>query len=234
MANVDYILKLSRQFCKIADHFDLEEFSSLPTGIETGKLSPERHAMLSQLPISGIGGSRNTYVLSSKKAIKVAKNGRGLEGNKIEFENLKKYDSVWLPKVFNRANDYSWIEVEFVRPLNDKKEITNLTGIDGDWFIIIMMTRNREKSMNEAIDFLIRRNEKHLIKIPNSPYLKANDKIIAISLLLNSYKNNPFLMELDQLITEANLEPYEFSLIENLGKSITGHLVLLDIGGLKE
>jgi hypothetical protein len=162
------------------------------------------------------------------------KNGRGLEGNKIEFENLKKYNSVWLPKVFNRANDYSWIEVEFVRPLNDKREITNLTGVDGDWFIIIMMTRNREKSMNEAIDFLIKRNEKHLIKIPNSSYLKANDKIIAISLLLNSYKNNPFLMELDQLITEANLEPYEFSLIENLGESITGHLVLLDIGGLKE
>jgi hypothetical protein len=73
MANVDYILKLSRQFCKIADHFDLEEFSSLPTGIETGKLSPERHAMLSQLPISGIGGSRNTYILNSEKALKVAK-----------------------------------------------------------------------------------------------------------------------------------------------------------------
>jgi hypothetical protein len=32
MANVDYILKLSKQFCKIADHFDLEEFSSLQTG----------------------------------------------------------------------------------------------------------------------------------------------------------------------------------------------------------
>jgi len=234
MANVDYILKLSEQFCKIADYFDLEEFSSLPIFGSYDGMFRDRAEMLSQLSLIGRGQSRNTYAISSEKALKVAKTKRGIEGNKNEFNISQKYNSIWLPKVFRRARDYSWIEVELVIPLNDKNEITNLIGVDGGWFNIIMMTRNQERSMNETIDFLIRRNEKHLIKIPNSPYLKANDKIITDNLLLESYKKNPFLMELDQLITEANLEPYELSLVENLGKSTSGHLVLLDIGAIKE
>lgn len=214
MANVDYILKLSEQFRKIAYHFDLEEFSSLPTGIENGRLSPQRHTMLSQLPISGIGGSRNVYILNSKKALKVAKNIRGLEGNKIEFENLKKYDSVWLPKVFDRANDYSWIEVEYVTPLDGFYEIDNLIGIDHNIFLALLLERDYTSNFDDAIINAIADSN-----ADNSEYKK--------------YIGNNYLKDLDRLIDKMSLDQIEFRDVGNLGKSASGHLVLLDIGELK-
>ena len=215
MANVDYILKFSEQFCKIARHFDLKEFSSLPTGIENGRLSPQRHAMLSRLPISGIGGSRNTYILNSKKALKVAKNIRGLEGNEIEFNNLKKYDSVWLPKVFDRAEDYSWIEVEKVQPLKNFYEIDDLIKINHNIFLALLLERDYTLSFNDAIASAITDSN-----ADNFEYTK--------------YIDNPYLKELDKLIDEMNLDQVEFRDIENLGKSASDHLVLLDVGELKE
>lgn len=223
MANVHYILKLSRQFCKIADHFDLEEFSSLPTGIETGRLSPERHTMLSQLQISGIGGSRNTYVLNSRKALKVAKNRRGLEGNEIEFENLKN-NSVWLPKVYNRADDFSWIVVELVRPLLNFSEIEGLIGIDGELFDYLMGDRDYYSSFQsliESILFDLKENDN------DSKYSRFDPNALKACL------DNKFLMELDKLINRFSLSSVEFTDIDNLGKSVSGHLVLLDIGELR-
>lgn len=236
MANVDYILKLSEQFRKIINPFDIREFDSLPSFDPTRNvgISKEREKLLEQILFIGKGGSRNTYALSTRKALKVAKDYRGLDGNRVEFESSLKYNSIWLPKVFRKAEDYSWIEVELVRPLNDKNEINDLIGIDGWWFNFILMTRNQEKSFIESIDFLIKRNEKSFIKNPSSVYKKHNDKIAEISLLLESYKSNKFLFDLDELITKANLYPYELSMIENLGKSTSGHLVLLDVGAIKE
>lgn len=225
MANVDYILKFSEQFCKIAKYFDLEEFGSLPTGIENGRLSPQRHEMLSQLPISGIGGSRNTYILNSKKALKVAKTPRGLEGNKIEFENLKKYDSVWLPKVFDRANDYSWIEVEYAAPLKDQSEIENLINIDSDLFLSLVSIRHYVKSFNEAIKSKI-----EMLRIQEKSTFKSNDFLVN---KLLEYIDNHYFAELDEIIKTMKLDSTEFREIENLGRSASGHLVLLDIGEQK-
>ena len=78
MANVDYILKFSEQFRKIINPFDIREFDSLPSFDLTRNvgISKEREKLLEQILFIGKGGSRNTYALSTRKALKVAKDYR--------------------------------------------------------------------------------------------------------------------------------------------------------------
>lgn len=225
MIDIKSILRLSSEFIKFARSFDLVEFDSLPpfrirNGIKTF-FSPERKEMLQNLTKIGMGGSRNTYVLSSKKALKVAKNERGENGNKNEFEILTRYQSIFLPKAFNRAKDYSWIIVELVRPIANLSEILQMTGIDGDLFQLLVNEREYSSSFEEAI--------LKEIKIETFQDLKNSSERISN---LESYINHPFFKELDKIIDELNLDVGELSMEQNLGKSASGHLVLLDIGEL--
>lgn len=209
---ISNLLDLSFVFYKFAA-FDLKYFDSLPPmnsdeleneELDNALISKERLDYLSQLPKVNSGGDRTAYILSSKKALKIARNMSGVDQNEVEFFVLNKYRSNLLPKVFSAAKDYSWIVVELVRPLKNKKEIEELTGIDGEDFIWILSERQYYDSIEKVI--------------------KDNDG------LSDSYLKNPILKEIDDLINQGNLNPWELSCTFNLGKSASGHLVLLDVG----
>lgn len=236
MANVDYILKLSEQFCKTINPFDIREFDSLQVFDlkRNVGISEERNKLLEQILFIGKGGSRNTYALSTRKALKVAKDHRGLEGNKNEFEFLSNNQSLLLPKAYDHAEDYSWIIVELVRPISSSDEISELIGINGKLLLDLMDYRHLKPSFDELLISKIHDLKKMIgASSKNTAYNFANKYLIQIKELQNLI-GNPYLAELDRLIENLNLEPRELSFYENFGKSASGHLVLLDIGATKK
>jgi len=70
----------------------------------------------------GTGSSRITFLINSGKVIKLARNDAGVAQNKVEFDNLLKYKSKFIPKAFDRSPDSVWIETEFVRPVKNFSE----------------------------------------------------------------------------------------------------------------
>ena len=73
----------------------------------------------------GIGSSRITFLINSGKVIKLARNDAGKAQNKVEFDNLLKLKSKFIPKAFDRSPDSIWIEMEFVPPVKSFFQFAN-------------------------------------------------------------------------------------------------------------
>lgn len=67
----------------------------------------------------GHGSSRAAYIVSSKKALKLSLSPAGTAQNKQEYNFLKENQGPYFPKVYDCAPDYTWIEVELVRPITE-------------------------------------------------------------------------------------------------------------------
>ncbi len=229
----DILLKCASYYkiC-VSSQFDKNKFNSLPAfspyGDRSFIISKEREKYLSQFTYINGGSSRYSYILSSKKTLKVAKYKGGLIQNREEYKILSSNTSNFLPKVYDHANDYSWIIVELVRPFDYSGEIYSLTGINDDDFFLMMhawtdftsykdIIKNQINNLNQNIE------EAKLDKYDISSLIKERDRWI-------SYLNNSFLNELAQFFNKTNVKPSEFGFPFNLGKSSSGHLVLLDLG----
>lgn len=256
MKQINFLLNKIDRFYKLAiNHdFDIKEFDSLPSfvnrtinfnilpsdsGNNNRRLSLERHKYLSKLQKIGEGTTRSTYILSPKKAIKVADDIYGIEQNKIEYRILSSLSSDLLPKVYDRSDNYSWIIVELVRPLYNEDEIKNLTGIDGEDFLTIMLARNKFDSFKDLINNRIKHYEDTVedIKDPNYGWnvpeqhkLEYANEINNIINRFKFYLNNHILDKIEKFIKQTNVNPWEFGHLQNLGKSISNNLVLLDVG----
>jgi hypothetical protein len=182
------ISKLSKLFLKLSKfkHFDKNHLNSLET-------LKEKYEYLNNLfPIIG-KSHRIVFAISPKKAIKLVNfvnpniSKVGFQQNKMEAYNLTRAQSLYLPKIYDHSNDYSWIEVELVRPLRNRNEFFELTNMRFDHFC-------------------------DLIK---------NNSI---------FSDNKIIQEILDLCFKLQLDPFEFCYLENLGKSSSGNIVLLDAG----
>lgn len=125
---------------KIAEYYKLclaEKFSIKQLEAEPGFSSKIRYCNIN-LPLVGKGGSRNAYRLSSKKALKIAKESTGIVQNENEFLTLTYIKSKILPKIYNAGKDFSWMEVELVRPIYSWLEFEQLSGIESEEFVYMM------------------------------------------------------------------------------------------------
>jgi hypothetical protein len=127
-------MKVLRQFIReaLSKRFDFDEFVRRDAGSDDEQVLSYLNSTLRHI---GRGSARTVYVLSSKRALKFARNERGFDQNSVEvkvYESLRHKSIV--PRVF--AHDRtrpsglsSWIVVELVRPVRDAKELKRLSGI---------------------------------------------------------------------------------------------------------
>ena len=217
MIDVKSILRLSREFIKNAE-FDKWYFDQLPV-FNTHKygwksISDERNKYLENYRLINKGSGRFVYEISPTSALKVAKDRLGIIQNKIEFSVLKRGAfSNALPKVFDRSDDYSWIEVELATPLKNFSEVEQMTGISTqDFEGLISLVKNHE-SFQDLI--------KHLLKTTKDEKLFKRYR---------KYLNNSFLEKVDEISKLFNLYPSEVAKRSSLGKSASGNIVFLDVG----
>lgn len=77
------------------------------------------------------GSSRIVYLTPQKTVIKLAKNEKGIAQNRAEANS--KIKSKFINKVLKKADNFSWIESEYLEKLTPKK-FENLTGFDFEDF----------------------------------------------------------------------------------------------------
>jgi hypothetical protein len=83
---------------------------------------------------AGLGTSRATYILSSKKALKIARNNAGVDQNIAEIVASAKLKSDLFPKVYDFDENGKWIIADLVRQLRNTEEFTEITGYTPDDF----------------------------------------------------------------------------------------------------
>lgn len=80
----------------------------------------------------GIGSSRFVFSMSNGKVLKIARNSKGVEQNKLEFAAGKDpHVHYLLASVYDSSPDYAWLVAEAVDPLDDLdfKVAESVTGV---------------------------------------------------------------------------------------------------------
>ena len=168
----------------------------------------------------GLGSGRTVYLISPKKVLKLAHNDLGRRQNSYEARILNS-NHEFFPKLYDVAPDFSWIEVETVKPFSRKNgdtEFKAATGIDIEDFQIIINGINNE-SMNVANGMLF-----------GEMYYKSSvkDRVSFFNELKKKFNNSRLLKMLEFCVNNdisiTDLKP------GNLGVDSNGLLVILDAG----
>lgn len=106
------------------EKFNFDKFKQMPN---IHMMNAYAESFLQDL---GEGSSRKAYVLSATKALKIAKNEKGIAQNETEldvFTNPKTKPMV--AKIHSYDPGYQWLIADVVRPLQDQSEFEDLTGM---------------------------------------------------------------------------------------------------------
>lgn len=136
---------------------------------------PEREAYLEDCGFDhiGEGSSRSVWIISSKKVIKLALNKAGVAQNAAEFE-IAQSGGDFFPKVYDKAPDDSWIEVELARPAKSLEEVCDyfdvydIDFISLDEFIYKYHGGGFEEFLKSDCDTYRKQYEEYLKNITNS------------------------------------------------------------------
>ncbi len=129
--------------------FKWNEFKELQTPQECDDYA-KKH-----LQFIGQGSSRNSYVLTSKKVLKIARPGHeyGTEQNKREVVNsyeVKPYQE-FFTVLFDNAFDCRWIVSELVNPVKSMKEVHEFFGIYPGFLSGVLISVLKGKELDELI-----------------------------------------------------------------------------------
>ncbi len=146
MATVDAILRIAARVAGVETEskirhegvkkFNLAEFKNLKTTAEMVEYAYDR------LEPVGSGSSRKVFILTSRKALKIAASSMmrddkaGIAQNKEEvrfFENPSVRPVV--AAVFDHDPEFRWIVSELVRPIEEESEFKSLTDCDWDQIV---------------------------------------------------------------------------------------------------
>ena len=75
------------------------------------------------------GSSRVVFILDSKKVLKIAKNEAGIDQNKEEIKNSRRYPLV-VTRIFKVGTNNNYIISELVRPAQSGMELVKFFGFD--------------------------------------------------------------------------------------------------------
>lgn len=166
----------------------------------------------------GKGSTRIVYrVRKSSYVLKIALNEKGIAQNQAEVEVWTQIHekSPLITNIRDFANDYSWIESQIVKPLNDK-EFEKLMGFS--WYLfedaIIEAQQNScwRKEISTRRDVWKRRKRTKLVNQ-------------ADAILTSSFVDNVINM-----IEDNKLNPGDIKEVYHWGKTTDQRVVLLDYG----
>jgi len=202
----------------------------------------------------GEGSSREVFLLSSQKVLKVAVNEKGIAQNEAEIDvytNPKTRPII--SKVYDYGSGYEWLVSELVRELTYEK-ICTLLDLDGSWDYMI-----KELIVDKMpIDKLVKRyTEKNLrvkdsgTDVPGSVVVDKHGNHVAgpffsppgwehdrgtpeafkaiDEINVQNPKLKQFLIALKQTMEVNELERGDIQ-PQHFGKSASGDIVLLDYG----
>ena len=96
--------------------FSLEELSNLKSFKDK-----VRYCVANLGKPIGNGSSRQVFQIDDEKILKLAKNNKGLAQNQYEGQDdYYKEDMLIFPKVYDKADDFSWIVSEYVLPAKNQ------------------------------------------------------------------------------------------------------------------
>lgn len=230
--NLAYFKQLSRNNVRPQSKKDQMDF------MYAGKSHPEIEYAVQMLPELGVGSSRRTFALSGSKALKIAKNEKGLAQNKAEMDIFQNNpgNSV-VTKVFDAAPDMKWIISEIVKPFSNE-EFEATFGVSAATFYIVKHIFEAGPTM-EAFTQNLQKYVRHLhqlkkdgeitFKHPEGGYYKIS---AFIGPLTDIVKNQKFLAWFGDLVSFAKMNDLDFGDIvpTHFGRTVDGRVILYDYG----
>jgi hypothetical protein len=244
MKNADTISKLSSIFYAYAGGKQFrKQFDK--TYLNTLEFKDQK-SYLEHLGYKLIGRSgRLVYLISSKKVLKLAPtfNDFSVRQNQLEYEVLAGKNSDFLPKVYDRAPDYRWIEVGLVRPLKSYAELSRLFGgvPFNDYTYILTYSALSLQDIVKMKIMDIDRLKKDIESLSGEDQAYRNElyeeseqeEIARFEAEIRKWENylhNPVLVEMMDDIHTYGIPTRDLDRLDNLGVNTDGHLVFLDVG----
>jgi len=241
MKSADPILSLAHKYMLYSSagkrNIDKQKLNSLRTFDERVEwLTNEGFDVL------GFGTGRLVVLVNQRKVIKLAMNEKGVAQNEAEFNVLSKNKSEWFPKVFDKAPDNSWMEVELVKTLESMDAVYKRLGTDKLTFECVMeVTDNiNDKSVQTALEENLVFYENWInSRIQESEKLTEDrlaeyKKELAERTNLNQIRQalaNPKLISLFQAIKDFDIPANEYRKDpSHFGVTGDGRLVITDAG----
>ena len=88
-----------------------------------------------KLRFLGQGSSREVFALDAKRALKMARNEKGIAQNQAELSIATDAEGGLVAKIFQYDPEYKWLVSELVRPITSGEEFKHLTGISWGVFV---------------------------------------------------------------------------------------------------
>lgn len=109
---------------KMGSKFDLKKFKSLDI------LSTVQQYAKTYLEPLGTGSSRIVYLLSSRYALKIALNNKGLAQNEAEVDvATNPQTKAVVAKVYASDEGFKWVISDLVKPVQSEQEFEDLAGV---------------------------------------------------------------------------------------------------------
>lgn len=164
----------------------------------------------------GLGSSRIVFEMGEGKVIKLARNEKGVEQNKLEYtagRDPEVHDL--LASVLDVADDYAWIIAEAVEPLDDG-DVKKAEGVSGvPWIEVRRILGLSDKSEFAATAAGIKKKIERLGDNTGSSCLRGAEFIDALGGFLDRYRD---------------MLPGDIVKLSSWGVNKKGCLVLLDYG----
>jgi hypothetical protein len=175
------------------------------------------------LPLLGHGSSRVAFALpNTKYVLKLARNDKGFAQNQQEVEVFTSPTSQpVIAKIFDSADDYSWLTSETVKEFPDSEQGMNqfyqTTGLNFSLLSKILgLIGDYKQGWRENLGQAFARNSQIFQNIQKN------------------YLNHPFVKALESLMLNEGLAAGDLSKVEHYGRTADGRVVLLDYGLTKE
>jgi len=110
----------------------------------------------------GAGSGRIVYQINDDKILKLAKNSKGIAQNETECNiGYNNYIQNIVTKIYDNANDYSWIVAEKVKKISEKriKQLTGIPGLNDLYGYLINHVKNYNYHIDVNVEKTLNDNE---------------------------------------------------------------------------
>lgn len=236
-----FIFEKIREITK--SNFDWQMFEELAKrSARIGKADLILNYAEERLKALGVGSSRQTFLFSAKKVLKIAMNESGFAQNKTEYEMYSKFKNLDLFTNIYKVGPKNnlgpiYLVSELVREFKEEEEFDAISSIPFNLVgMFISILKYKGGTFEEAIGRCKRRMKEDI------DYYTENDMEVPQEYLyfldvLNGKINleeQPILKGIFKLNRESDINLGDFYAISHWGKTTDNKVVLLDYGLTEE
>lgn len=156
----------------------------------------------------GDGSARTVFALDSRKALKMAKNAKGIAQNQTELETATDSPEGLIAKVLQYDPQFKWLVSELVKPITDPAEFKQLTG--AEWNVFSYLVADPTSNWKNHLVSAVYKENMTVEEAANNPFIN---------------KTMNYLMKLKNPLISGDL-----TRLDHWGKTSDQRVVLLDYG----